>query len=546
MADTFFIDRATNIQSSWLNDVNNFVYHTVANLDSLGIIGDGTTDNTAAFSQLSNFNGIIDGLGKTYVVGVLTFTGKIVLRNITFKAASSVIGGNLITVAGDDSHIEVSVDANGKGIGGVEASGNRITGSVRVSNVVGQLQATGGTQGALKVSGSDCDMFVYAENLTIGTSTNTSIPRLVTTDNTNASATRNTIRAIGKNVQCGWVTTQDEVHCQMLVIDGVMDNGIYHLQGRATAGTVRIRDGHDEPVVCKGRLHIDDLTVIDTNGFSSMSGGDLSIGTYQVISNDPTKAYRPLTVRADNTTSKASIGRLAGNLYLTTDTTIGGIFQFTAGVVSHLDIGEIDLEVHYGSGSTKILSNMNVVEGINIGKIAIELIDDTGTLTNADKLDFRLPTALTRMSYIGEVLNVSSSGDVRITNPIQNLLQLGTSMEVSDTFGPYILQENTTNPCPRITYGTGVPTVGTWLRGDIIILKAPFISGVSEYVCTTGGSPGTWRASKWVTGRGITASRPSLTANDTGVTYLDNTINANGTLITWNGSAWVDATGAVV
>ncbi|MNY45451.1 hypothetical protein D3C86_1805540 [compost metagenome] len=125
-------------------------------------------------------------------------------------------------------------------------------------------------------------------------------------------------------------------------------------------------------------------------------------------------------------------------------------------------------------------------------------------------------------------------------------MQIPPGMEVSVTSGPYLIQENTAIPCPRRFVGTGVPTIGTWLRGDVIEIKSPFISGVIEYTCTTAGSPGTWRASKWVTGRGVTASRPVLTANDTGVIYLDNTLNTNGKPIWWNGSAWIDSTGAIV
>lgn len=494
--------------------------------------------------------GIVDGAGGSFRISNTEILATCKIQNITLKPYSSVTGGVLLTISGHDSKLDLTIDADGKGIGGVEVKGNRVTGSLKVSNVVGQLQALGGTQGALKLSGTDADISLLVENLLIGTSTNTSIPRMVTTDNTSAAATRNTFRAIGRNVQCGWVTTQDQVHCETLIIDGVMDNGIYHLQGSATAGAVRIRDCHDEPVVAKAGLHIDDLTVIDCNGFSSMSGEthdtDFSVGTYTVISNDPTKTYRPLTVRAANVNSKARIGVLQGKMYLTTDTTIGGIFQFEAGSVSELSVGEINLEVHYIAGSTKILANMSKLKSVNIGKLTIKFIDDTGTLTFADKIDFRLPPAIAGLSYVGEVFITSDSAEVRVVNAVQPLIQLAPNMEVSTTIGPYILQESASFPSPRIFVGTGVPLVGSWNRGDTIRIKAPFSGGVCEYTCITGGSPGIWRASKWIVGRGTTASRPALTGNDIGVNYLDNTLNANGKPIWWNGSAWVDALGATV
>jgi hypothetical protein len=46
---------------------------------------------------------------------------------------------------------------------------------------------------------------------------------------------------------------------------------------------------------------------------------------------------------------------------------------------------------------------------------------------------------------------------------------------------------------------------------------------------------------------GTTAARPAgLNLSHFGVQYLDQTIGANGVLITWNGAAWVNSVGAVV
>jgi len=47
-------------------------------------------------------------------------------------------------------------------------------------------------------------------------------------------------------------------------------------------------------------------------------------------------------------------------------------------------------------------------------------------------------------------------------------------------------------------------------------------------------------------GKGTTAQRPTPGANDYGAIYLDTTLDADGKPIWWNGTAWVDATGAVV
>lgn len=47
-------------------------------------------------------------------------------------------------------------------------------------------------------------------------------------------------------------------------------------------------------------------------------------------------------------------------------------------------------------------------------------------------------------------------------------------------------------------------------------------------------------------GRGTTAQRPTPGANDYGAMYLDMTLDADGKPIRWNGTAWIDATGATV
>jgi hypothetical protein len=86
-----------------------------------------------------------------------------------------------------------------------------------------------------------------------------------------------------------------------------------------------------------------------------------------------------------------------------------------------------------------------------------------------------------------------------------------------------------------------------FLVGDEAINTLPSMaSPVTRWRCTYAGAPGTWHAVEWIVAKGASTSRPSLHANDSGVQYLDTTLDADGKPITWTGSAWVDATGAVV
>jgi len=47
---------------------------------------------------------------------------------------------------------------------------------------------------------------------------------------------------------------------------------------------------------------------------------------------------------------------------------------------------------------------------------------------------------------------------------------------------------------PEITFGTAAPTGGTWSRGSICYNTTPSAEGAPGWICTTAGTPGTWKA----------------------------------------------------
>lgn len=79
-----------------------------------------------------------------------------------------------------------------------------------------------------------------------------------------------------------------------------------------------------------------------------------------------------------------------------------------------------------------------------------------------------------------------------------------------------------------VGYGSAAPVSGTFLTGDYIIGTATTASGVAVYVCTAGGSPGTWVSAVignalQIQGRNVSSSSPS-----------------SGQVYAWNGvSQWV-------
>jgi len=101
------------------------------------------------------------------------------------------------------------------------------------------------------------------------------------------------------------------------------------------------------------------------------------------------------------------------------------------------------------------------------------------------------------------------------------------------------------------------PTNGAWKIGDVVVNSSPVIGGATGWAATASASGS---AANWIiTGQfgiasGATGSRPTKTtmggvstdARWAGTQYLDTTLAANGRLITWTGTMWVDYNGTSV
>ena len=100
------------------------------------------------------------------------------------------------------------------------------------------------------------------------------------------------------------------------------------------------------------------------------------------------------------------------------------------------------------------------------------------------------------------------------------------------------------------------PTNGVWRIGDVVVNSAPAIGGAMGWAATANGSGS---AANWVIrgqfgiASGATWGRPAkwtmgvfTDAGWAGTQYLDTTLAANGKLITWTGTMWVDYNGTSV
>ena len=100
------------------------------------------------------------------------------------------------------------------------------------------------------------------------------------------------------------------------------------------------------------------------------------------------------------------------------------------------------------------------------------------------------------------------------------------------------------------------PANGVWRIGDVVVNSAPAIGVAMGWAATASGYGG---AANWIVrgqlgiASGATGSRPTKStmgvptdAGWAGTQYLDTTLSANGRLITWTGTMWVDYNGTSV
>jgi len=107
------------------------------------------------------------------------------------------------------------------------------------------------------------------------------------------------------------------------------------------------------------------------------------------------------------------------------------------------------------------------------GHDTVEVIDNTfENMTGTNFLDVRNATKLTER---GSRLIATTGG----------IIAGGTYVNAFESFGGDPTTEART---------TAAPVAGTWAKGDIVWNEAPVAGGTMGWVCTTAGTPGTWKS----------------------------------------------------
>ena len=266
---------------------------------------------------------------------------------------------------------------------------------------------------------------------------------------------------------------------------------------------------------CKTGIWAIGLSVNNVLTNSSLSGDSTDYGLYLDGSTDPSEGW----MISNNLFAgflASIVGVAVANVIVT-----GNIFDFndTAGIiVSDNGIGNMGgnwtISNNYfgmiGSAGTAAIYLRNTVANIqNRGNIIIgnEIVVYQGASACLYGV-YAQGVNATNNTIVGNTIKGFTNADIvgsvsdtitgnQCTSASPSIANITGGAVVSNNIGTVYYQRAvnyTTVGMLKITYDQDVPTTGTWARGDWCMNTAATSGGTPGWVCTTAGTPGTWKA----------------------------------------------------
>jgi hypothetical protein len=150
--------------------------------------------------------------------------------------------------------------------------------------------------------------------------------------------------------------------------------------------------------------------------------------------------------------------------------------------------GRLDCREDQAGNTAALRVNAAVIDGLN--QFQFNVGDDSACSGGLQLNVFRGDGSTNvnhRLSGNTNSFLAASAGNVGIglVNPVEKFHVNGVIRAVSLKLG--------TTPSAW-TWGTAAPTTGTAARGDIVWHRSPVAAGNVAWICTTAGTPGTWKS----------------------------------------------------
>lgn len=497
-----------------------YYYYEPGDVRRYGAVGDGVTNDSAAIQAAVDANSDVYLASQTLLcdrIDVDTTTvirgpGKLVCNGVGTISTSQ----GLLNVTANDSLVDgVEIDMNDKGRTAIFLGGDRCVASgCNIYDILGDT-GSGNTASAIHITGDYCsELNNRTRNCLTGTATNPNVPRAVTIDTSAAYALSRGHRSTDCAGFCiiglSSFATIEDFHANVTSwVSEKSRNGIYVVEG-ATDVTVRgglFRDCNQTVVVANSsRCTFRDMHVIDWRGgcllienatdcvfdnITALQTADYTTETYAATTFCSTRS-------ANTTSTDITIRNCYAEMYLK-DVSILSFYNSGGtlyGIVNGLVVeGNVFRTRHTAnSTTTRNLVKHDSGDSVFYRDNTIYVVDeDTTPLTGSDYFTLQLPASLTKSSvWDNNVLQKVDGGsyELRVFNAIQANLYVRHGYSRANS-GPYLLTDQSGRK--RVTEMLTAPAVGTWAVGDLVFNTAPTAGGTIGWVCTTAGTPGTWK-----------------------------------------------------
>lgn len=495
------------------------------NVKWFGAVGDSVTDDTAAFTSAIQY---AFSAGKTVLVDIPVYItnteiaggsgtiqcvgeGKILPHDTASQI--DIYGDQLLKfgseVVGATYHLVFDMRGFSKSACEINGAFSRIP-YVSISNIQGASGRTSQLFG-ISVSGDNTEIGdVHGNNLNSVSTMSSGGATLSITQFAQNVRVNNIYSNAGF---CAYLGNGVDAFIDNIYAENCTDNVVYSIAGseRFVCNQVIARNCSDEVVVFSG----DDggVTVGNSDGYVGKVvcyDCGRGVGFYKTtnprigvvewhVSSMSANSGSPLFIRPTQTTQLDRI--TVEELRVFGTWSVGApIWTLDHGGVKNLHIGKVFARLSYTDVALAVTTTLGFtaapVEKVSIGEIDIAVADGTGgLLTSAQIFRLNLPTTISKLSTI-DAVSLSSNGgshQVRLINAIQNTLIIRGAPSVRTDLNPPFIYNADNGQFTRFCGSGASPTQGTWKRGDIVWNQFPSANGYVGWVCTIGGTPGTWK-----------------------------------------------------
>ena len=468
-----------------------------------GAVGDGVTNDTAAIQAAitaSTGKELIFPAGYTFLSGPLTASTAMTIR-IDGVLKMKDLTGVLLTITASDVTVygAGTVDLNSTQDKGIQNTGNRFhIYGLTFANMLGGA-ATSGSSSALAIASCQSPRVhdLKFNNIQKGTALApfVSQPRAMSFDIVTNMLVSD-ILCENVFVAAGVASVEDSTFSNITVNSTLLtvDNCFYAITAkRCVFNNIVIRGWEGEPIVFSG---CEDVSFFggEINNWNQNSCGfenctDIAIDGMRFVSN------RESTIIKSRTANTTTSGVTLRNLYVKVSG-IDDIIGFYNGTVNNILIQNCIFipTIAVGANINNRFLTLTSTDSFAITDNTFILQETSAGVAAAAEWNTTLVATQYSDFKRNTFINRTTNGRLRILGTENNLISSDGLHNQSNITGSRNPNYGLATAEPRRFFGTAIPSAGTFIRGDIILSTAPAAGATPGWVCTTAGTPGTWKA----------------------------------------------------